>query len=129
MKQDKDGNINITQEDAQNIVKSGRAKAGLVVQDVILPLEEINVKDKWNKLPKNFKEGLRIILPSVSNDYSRPEITCVSINKSYLCAGDGTQLTKYNLPKSTKMSCLIPGTSIRQLLKYDITHYQKSNND
>ena len=124
MKADKEGNIQISTEDDQILIKSKKAKAGLVLQsECKLPLEEINLDGAWKKLPKDFKEGLQICLPSVSNDFSRPIITCISISGKYIRSGDGKQATKYTLDKKTKMQIAIPGAAVAQLLKYDIQEY------
>ena len=124
MKAGKEGNIDISIEDDQIIIKSKKAKSGLVLQsECKLPLEEINLDGKWKKLPSDFKEGLRICLPSVSNDFSRPIITCINIDGQYLRAGDGERMTKYKLNKKMKSLLSIPSQSVSQLLKYDVTHY------
>ena len=128
MKPNKEGCIDISTEDDQIIVSSKKSKAGLALQtECKLPLEEINLDGKWKKLPDNFLEGLKVCLPCVSNDFSRPIITCISIDNEDILAGDGKRLIKYKLNKTIRLKIAIPAQAVSHLIKYNVTHYLVDN--
>lgn len=92
--------ITIELEGAEIILKSGRAKAGLTLQQEIkLPLdEEVAHKEEWKKLPANFLTGVGFCIPSCSKDMSRPVLTCIHvIGKGFVESSDSLRITKYTL--------------------------------
>jgi len=107
-------------------IKAGRSKAGLTLkQEVTLPLEEIGEQGKWKKLPDQFQEALKFTSFSCSNDMSMPVLTCIHVDKKTSCAisSDNFRLTYHNLGGTLPInSFLIPASSVKELIKYLITH-------
>jgi len=120
--------IEIEWEENQVIIKSGRAKAGLVFeQEVKLPIdEEIGKVEKWGKLPENFIEALKFCYPCCSRDMSRPILTCVSIREEDIQASDSYQIIRYKLDEKISIEeCLIPATAVRELVRYKVKEASK----
>jgi DNA polymerase III sliding clamp (beta) subunit (PCNA family) len=116
--------IEIEITDNEILLTSGKAKAGLTLQqEITLPLDEIEM-GAWKKLPdpEEFKKALSFVLFSASKDMSRPIFTCTHIDKvGYVEACDNQRLAKYQIKKLPVDIPLIPATSINELLKYDFT--------
>ena len=122
--------IDIECEEAQILIKAGRAKAGFILQsEITLPTEEIGEIGKWKKLPANFVEGLRFCNPTCSKDMSRPIITCVHLNgNGFIESSDGYRLSRFALESSLPITeALIPSTSITELIKFEITKMAQGN--
>ena len=115
--------IEIEWEENQVLIKSGRSKAGLILeQEIKIPIdEEIGEIGKWKKLPENFVDALKFCYPCCSTDMSRPVLTCVNVAKDKIEASDSYQIVVYELSgKMPIKTCLIPAASIRDLVRYDI---------
>ncbi|OQC75329.1 MAG: DNA polymerase III subunit beta [Spirochaetes bacterium ADurb.Bin001] len=127
--------VEIIQEKNQVLIKAGRSKAGLLFeQEIRLPIEEIGEIGGWRKLPEKFVEALKLCYPCCSNDMSRPILTCINIQEDKMEASDSYQIIQYKFPKPharkdkkdkkekslIEKPFLIPASSVRDLIKYDI---------
>lgn len=119
--------VEIITSDKEMLVKSGRARAGLVLQvDLTLPLEDVTSDKEWNDLPEGLINALRFAMLSCSNDMSRPILTCVHINGHHVEGSDNIRLTQYKLEGEVcDVPLLIPSSSIRDLVNYDIVQIAK----
>jgi len=108
----------------QIVIKAGRAKAGLLFEnEVKLPLEEeLGEIENWVPLPDKFVEGLKLCYPCASRDMSRAILTCIHLTGDIIEASDTFQIIRYRLPSEiiSGESILIPATSVRELVKYDV---------
>ena len=114
--------IELEQEENQVIIKAGRSKAGLIFEsEVKLPVEEIGEIGKWRKLPEGVVDALKLCYPCCTRDMSRPVLTCVHVKPDIVEATDSYQIIRYNLKgKIPRDGFLIPATSVKELVKYDI---------
>lgn len=114
--------IDIEWEENQVVIKAGKSKAGLVLeQEVKLPVEEIGDIGKWKKLSPEIQEALKFCYPCCSKDMSRPVLTCVYVSEKSIQASDSFRIVKYNLEKKIPVKgFLIPASAVRELIKYDI---------
>ncbi len=114
--------IDIAWEENQVVIKAGKSKAGLVLeQEVKLPVEEIGDIGKWKKLPAEILDALKFCHSCCSKDMSRPVLTCVYVGGDSVQASDTFQIVKYNLDKKIPVKgFLIPASAVRELIKYDI---------
>lgn len=125
----KDEEIEIEQEENEVLIKTGRSKAGFRFEyEIRLPLEEVGEIGKWKKLPEDFVDALRLSYPACSNDMSRPILTCVNIQGDKVEASDSFQIIQYQLKKKTPADFLIPASSVKELIKYDIQEVSVGEN-
>ncbi len=119
--------IDLECEDNQVTITAGKSKAGLVFeQEVKLPVEEVGKIGKWKDLPKDFIAALKFCHPCCSKDMSRPVLTCVHVNGTAVEASDGYQIASYRVNDEVgKFQFLIPASSVRELVKYDIKSIAK----
>jgi len=119
----------VTESEIRMIV--GKSKAGLVLQaEVKLPLDEIGAMGKWKEVPDGLLDAIRFCIFSCSNDMSKPVLNCIHVRK------DTNQVESTNNLRATRHdftgqlpvpSFLIPGSSARELHKYEITHIARGS--
>lgn len=114
--------LDITENEV--ILKAGRAKAGLrLQQEIVLPLDEISDGGDWIPLPEDFLAALAFVRDSCSQDHSRPVLTCIHVNGQTVEGSDGYQIMKYNLSEPLDVQgILIPAASSKELAKVKPTH-------
>jgi len=115
--------VKITANENELRLKAGKAKIGLALtEDVRLPLEEIKSKKKWFKLPEEFTTAINFTSFSCSADMSRPNLTCIHVRQDGVIeSSDGYRITQYEMPEKMPIpTFLLPGTTAREVLKYDI---------
>ena len=113
--------IEIEISDKEIILKAGRGKAGLVLQQEIkLPLEKIDNKG-WKDLPEGFIEAIKFVSFCCSPDMSRPILTCIHIRKDGIIeACDNFRAVWYQIDKLLMPSFLLPNSSTQHLIKHNI---------
>jgi DNA polymerase III sliding clamp (beta) subunit (PCNA family) len=125
----KDEEIEIEQQENQVVIKAGRSKAGLLFeQEIRLPLEEIGEIGKWENLPEDFLPALSLCYSACSSDMSRPILTCVNVIGDKVEASDSYQIIQYQLKEGVPGDFLIPASSVKELIKYDIQEISLGEN-
>jgi len=102
------------------ILKTGRAKAGLVLQSEIkLPLKNVGGKRKWKDLPENFLRALAMTVEVTERDTAKPIVNSVHIcKKGYVEATDNYRFLRYTVGTLDLPSVLLPAASVREVLKF-----------
>lgn len=111
-------------QESEVLLKAGKARAGITLQQEIrLPLEEVNKPEDWKVLPEKFCHHLRFAMGACSNDMSRPILTCVNIKSDGTVeASDSYRLVKAKCPKKTGVETfLLPATSASHVVKLQPT--------
>lgn len=118
----KQDTLDITLEENQVIIKTGRAKAGLIFEsNVILPVEEIGKIDKWTPIPDDFLPALKFCYPSCSRDISRNVLTCVHITPERMESSDSFQISVYKLSEKFPIQpFLLPASAAKELVRYNV---------
>lgn len=113
--------VDIDISGSELLIRSGRAKAGLAYNpEVELPLTELGEIEDQVELPEDFMFGMTSVLFCVGNDMTRPRMTCVHCREDgILEACDNARFIQYRM-KDVLPEFLIPGSSVRELLKYNV---------
>lgn len=123
--------ITIEVSESEIVLKSGRAKAGLVLQaEIKLPLEEeIKYAEKWKKLPDGFLKAVKTATASCSKDNSRPVLTCVHIRKDgAIESSDSLRIMKIQLSGDMPLdNFLLPVSAANIMVGLQPTHIAKGN--
>lgn len=111
--------IRITTSSSELIIKDGKARAGIKTEsEISMPLDEVDIPEKWKKIPKNFMDGIKFCSISYSKDMSKPALTCLHINKEMMESCNGYSLTRFNLDSKLN-KFLIPGDVCQHILKHN----------
>lgn len=115
--------IEITVTETELRLTAGKARAGLTFQqEITLPLEEIEKQGEWKLLPDGFLEALKFTQFTCSQDMSKPVLTCINVRKDGLIeSSDNYRITRYQVKEMPVPTFLLPATSARELVKYEIT--------
>jgi len=109
--------------DNEIILKSGRIRAGLTLQQEIkLPTGTTDNIGKWKPLPADFGKALKFCMGSCATDMSRFILTNVHVRGTDVVEGsDGHRISQYRLEKS--LDCapfLIPAHICSKIHGYDL---------
>lgn len=118
--------IEITVRDNEVEVRAGKARAGLVFEtEIRLPIHEIGEAKKWHNIPDGLIDALRFCQPVASKDSSRPVLQCIHVHKSGRVEGaDVHQIVRVKLGNKLPIETfLIPATSVKHLLRYDVKKF------
>lgn len=112
-------------------VSGGRSRANLTLHgEVRMPLEEIDEPAGWYELTdaNSFMDALRFAHLSCSRDMTRPILTCVHLtSEGCIESSDNYRITRLVVDDAPETNCLIPASSIRSLLQYDVTYMGVGN--
>jgi DNA polymerase III sliding clamp (beta) subunit (PCNA family) len=111
------------------ILKSGKATAGLTLQqEITLPLEEITEKGKWHDLPDNFLKSIKASMSACTTEANKPILTCVHVNvEGFVEGSDGYRIVRYQLNGTLPVATfLIPAGSVKEVLKLSPTEIAES---
>jgi DNA polymerase III sliding clamp (beta) subunit (PCNA family) len=117
--------VNLIIKDNEIRLKSGKARAGITLQEEIrLPLEELGDFGDWVEVPGMLMEAMHFCMFSASTDMSRPVLTCVHVSDTgFVESCNNFRLTRYELGEPSPVGdFLIPVGSVKALVKYHITH-------
>lgn len=117
----KDDEIDIETTETELIVKGKRNSAGINLdQEIKLPLEELGELDSWTRLPSDFITAVKLAYPCVSDDTSKPALTCIHVNGKHIEASDDYRIIRIVLSKPIKADFAISGMAAKFLEKYDV---------
>lgn len=114
-KMSEDG-IDISVVKNELIIKGQSRKAGITFdKEIILPIDMIEVPQKWVKLPDEFQKALSMVRPSVGVDASKFVLTCINFMPDAIQACDGYEGGNYVIKLPMKNSFLIRGDSAKYI--------------
>jgi DNA polymerase III sliding clamp (beta) subunit (PCNA family) len=116
--------LKVRHGDAKLTISAGRSRAEFSVQqDIRLPLEEVGEIGDWQSIPDPaaFVRALRFAYKSTSKDMSRPKLTCVHVDEGgHVESTDNLRITRFGVEPPAIHSFLIPASSVKELVRYDI---------
>ena len=118
-------NINIRQDNGELLIGIGKGEsAGIkLVEDIQLPLDEVNTKHHWKKIPSDLIKALLFCSFSTTKDLSKPLLTCVHVKNDIVESTDNKRGTDYKLKSEVNGEFLIPVDSIKHLRNFNPTKY------
>lgn len=130
IKPDKEGNIKLKVKDNELIISANKDKVGIPINlEGEFQLDELGKEiKKWDKLPEDFMQGIKLAVFSVSKDASKPKLTCLHINKNIIESSDAQRAFKYQLKNEIKHEFLLPAFAVPALKNHDIKFYNVTKN-
>lgn len=123
-----DDKIELITKGSELLIKAKRAKAGLTIQETELPLNEVGEIGKWRSLPKEIMSAIGVAMYTCSKDTSQTKFTAIHVsNKGKVESTDRNRITQCDVPKIKMPSFLIPATTARELVKYNVTKVADGN--
>lgn len=118
-----DSEIEITITENEILLFCGKAKCGMPLHnEITLPVTNFDENTEWTPIPEGLVQALKFAMHSCSDDASKPVLTCVHVDarNGVIHASDNYRITKYFIPAVDVPEFLIPASTVKQLVKYDI---------
>lgn len=95
----------------------GKKKGFGIVKDaeIFLPIDRVEVPEKWKSLPPEFTEAVGLVQHCVSTDENRFLLTCIHLTPTHIEACDNLQVMRCQIETKLKTSVLVRGTSLQHL--------------
>jgi len=113
-----DPELDVLENDKGELEFRGARKRFGVVRDaeIFLPIDRVEVAEKWKPLAKEFTEGVGLVQHCVSTDESRFLLCCVHLTPDFIEACDNMQAIRCMVNTKLKESVLVRGTSLAHLV-------------
>ncbi len=100
--------IEFTMGEKEIILKTGKSKAGLVLDpEIILPVSEIGRIKKWKNIPKGFSKALNFTRGACSRNLNEPVLTCVHVNGKTIEGADNYRVVNYFLKEEIPIDAFL----------------------
>jgi len=118
-----DPELKVRQNDKGELEFRGQMKGFGVTMDkeIFLPIDRVEMPEKWHPLPKEFTEAIGLVRHCVSSDESRFILTCVHLAPDFIEACDNLQVMRVKIKTGLKRSVLVRGTSIAHITSLAMT--------
>ncbi len=128
LKRIKQKEIHVTQTDSGLLIKGKNNKANIrIVSKIALPIDQINMPDHFDLLPKEFTTALKFCLFSCSKDMTKPALTCIHCNQYRIESSDNFRVTVRFFDDSYFVQpLLIPSVAAKSLATFDVVEYATS---
>ena len=109
--------LDVSENEKGELEFRGKRKAFGIVKDaeIFLPIDRVEIPEKWKTLPPEFTEACGLVQHCVSVDENRFLLTCVHITPDYIEACDNMQAIRCKLETGLKSSTLVRGTSLQHI--------------
>lgn len=96
-------------------VRGKDIEAEIVIEtEVRMPIDEIAIPEKWKDLDSEFVTALKLCVPVVGKDLSKPLSTCLHLHKDKVEVSDTDRAARYTLKNPVfKKEIYFPGDSAR----------------
>lgn len=114
--------IEIKVSETHLLVKGQKREAKIrMEQEVMLPIDSVEVPDDWRKLDAEFSEAIGIVATCASTEESQFELTCVHVHPDWLEACDRFQIARYPMKTGVQQPILVKAESLRKIVGFDMT--------
>lgn len=109
--------IDITISKSEFLVQGKHRKAGITMErEIVLPIDSIQIPDKWATLPEVFPEAVDTVAQCASRDESTRGLVYCYLHPKYLQACDNMQMARYEMKTPIKKPCLVRADSLKQMI-------------
>ena len=112
-----DPELKVRENEQGELEFRGQGKGFGVTKDteIFLPIDRVEMPEKWHPLPKEFTEAVGLVQHCISTDESRFLLTCIHLGPEYIEACDNLQVMRCKVKTGLKNSVLVRGTSIKSI--------------
>lgn len=118
-----DETITITINEGGFCVQGEKITANIKI-DPDVKLQTVSIPDikakGWEVLPDEFCSSLSVCLFSASKNMIRPALTCLYVTGDKVVSTDTFRATKHTMQGSISTELLIPASSAKELIKYNV---------
>lgn len=114
----------------KEVLITGKNKASGIRLDpeVTLPIEQVEVPQKWKKLPHGFAEAIDMVCKCASNEEQFFYLTCVHVHPNWVEASDNIHAIRYMIDTGFTERALVRHTSLRHIVELEMTKVSETDN-
>jgi DNA polymerase III sliding clamp (beta) subunit (PCNA family) len=110
------------------LLTGSKAKAGLCIEhELLLPLEQLGMPDKWLELPETFCKAIQFCLFSASKNETQAVLTCIHVIGQYVESCDNFRITSFDMGAGSEQSfpeeLLIPALAAKDIADSNPVEY------
>lgn len=122
-----DDDVEVEQKSGELSVKGKGRRCGIrMEEEVMLPVESVEIPGAWRSLDKEFCEAIEIVHSCASAEESRFVLTCVHIHPEFVEACDRFQIARYPVITGVSASILVRAESIRRISGYAMSEVSET---
>ena len=112
-----DTDLKVRENEKGELEFRGKGKGFAVTRDkeIFLPIDRVEMPEKWKTLPKEFTEAVSLVQHCVSTDESKFLLSCIHIAPNFIESCDNLQILRYEVETSMKDDVLVRGTSLAHI--------------
>lgn len=112
-----DPELKVRLNDDKELEFKGNGKGfGVTIEaEIFLPVDKVEMPEKWRPLPKEFTEAVGLVQHCVSTDESKFKLTCIHLHPDFIEASDNLQIMRVKIATGLKNPTLIRGTSLQHI--------------
>lgn len=120
--------IEIRAEGGELLVIGKSRKAGIrMEEEITLPIETLEIPEKFRNLPEDFTEAVSIVQQCASEDQSSFEMTCIHLHSEWIEACDNFQLCRWPMQTGFKKSMLVRQSSLRHIVPLGVMKFAETS--
>ncbi len=122
--------LELTFKDNQLNISSSKVKSGftcLLEGEVFNLLSSLIIGEEWFEMPKDFTKGVELCLFSASRDLTQKFLSSICVRGDKVESSDDIRISCYTMDRPIPTGFLLPVSSAKELVGYDITHYSLSD--
>lgn len=109
--------LKVRENDNGELEFRGKNKGFAITKDaeVFLPIDRVEVPEKWRSIPAEFSEAVELVRQCVSKDETKFTLTCVHLHPEYIEACDNSQIMRCKIDTGLKRPILVRGSSLAHI--------------
>jgi len=122
--------VDVSVEKGCFCVKAGKKRKAEIKMDseIKLPIDAMEFPTKWKKLPEDFEQAVRVVLPCAGFDSSKFLLTCVNIAPEWIEASDNYQVCRYTINTGVKAPTVIRRSSLQSIIGMKVKEFGETDN-
>lgn len=106
-----------------------KRRAGLKMeQEVLLPIDSIEIPKKWFAVHDDFPEAIELTNECVGKDDTQTVLMCIHVHPNHVEACDQIQATRYKVDTGVKNSLLVRREGIRHIITLGMSEMAETEN-
>lgn len=125
----KEDELEIESDGIELLIKGKKRKTGIRMEkEILLPIDSIEVPDKWNSLPDDFIDAVSIIQECAGKDETQFVTTCIHIHPDFIESSDNEQIARYKIKTKIKESFLVRKEALKYIVSLNMTKISETEN-
>lgn len=116
----KDKEIQIGVEGGALLVRGKSKKYSFGLEDIVLPMDNVDTPKKWKRLPEHFTDAVAIVQGSAETHASQFVLTCIHLTPKFMETCDNRQATRYRIKIPIPKNILIKKESLKNIISLDM---------